>query len=667
MHSEPRSNFRLDIQGLRAVAVIAVVVYHSIPDALPGGYTGVDVFFVISGFLITDHLYRGYVATGRVDFAKFYSRRALRILPAALLVVLLTVVASAIFLPPLLLEETLSAAIATALYVPNMYFAFTGTNYLAETVPSVFQHYWSLGVEEQFYVLWPLTLLLVLAITKKNRRWLVPILGILILVSFVAGILLTVRSQPWAFFSLPTRAWELGTGGVLAIVLARLPKSVRLSRPVSGAIAAVGFAGLLWAFFVFDETVAFPGVAAAIPVVSTACLLLAGAHGSHVFSQILTNRVAIFIGAISYSMYLVHWPLIVITEAHVGYENPLPIWVALVLGACSVPLGYLSYRFVEQPTRRLRFAASMPRRTVIMSTAVSASIAAILLIALPAVSGRDFTTSRTAEATNARTSPMSASYVPINLRPALRNASDSVPAIYADGCHDNTFTNTEPRACEFDAADEEAPLVALVGDSHAAQWFPALERLVADGRISLVVYTKSSCPASDYPVLLRGVAYGACDDFRAAVQTDIQERQPDIVLLSSYGDGYAATSSTATFSDDWKSGIESFIKKLPASTTPVVLLDTPNLRATPAICLSAHVDSPEDCAASRADALDSDATRAERMLKVQEIDMSDYFCDSRLCPVIIGNELVYRDSHHVTVEWSERLAGVLGDRIESIQ
>lgn len=214
-----KSSFRPDVQGLRAIAVMLVVLYHAGVQTLSGGFVGVDVFFVISGFLITTHLLESLQTHGRIPFASFYAKRARRILPASLLVAGLTVVAAWLWMPPLLMTQVFEGAVATALYVPNLLFAVEGTEYLAETSPSVFQHYWSLGIEEQFYLFWPALLTLGFWLVRRSERRLLYAVAVLTLASFIACVVWMEISQPWTFFSLPTRAWELGAGALVAFLM----------------------------------------------------------------------------------------------------------------------------------------------------------------------------------------------------------------------------------------------------------------------------------------------------------------------------------------------------------------------------------------------------------------------------------------------------------------
>ncbi|WP_343212877.1 acyltransferase [Arthrobacter sp. H20] len=306
---------------MRAVAVGAVVLYHAGLPVVPGGYVGVDIFFVISGFLITGQLISMLQSRGRIPFGEFYAKRIRRILPASFAVLALTTVASLLVLPPSTRPGALQDAIATALYVPNVLFAAQGADYLAETAPSPFQHYWSLGIEEQFYLFGPLILLLGFIMVRKSIKRLFWVVLAIVVVSLALCVILTSDSQPAAFFLLPTRAWELGVGALAAFALhARL---IHLSGRGAAVGSWVGVAGIAVALVVLNSGTVFPGWSALLPVLSTAAIIVCGgsqpAGGA---GDLLSRRPLQKIGAWSYSIYLVHWPLLVIPQAALGYENP---------------------------------------------------------------------------------------------------------------------------------------------------------------------------------------------------------------------------------------------------------------------------------------------------------------------------------------------------------
>jgi peptidoglycan/LPS O-acetylase OafA/YrhL len=320
---DSRDGFRPDLEGLRAVAVVLVLLYHAAVPGFTGGYVGVDVFFVLSGFLITGLLLREVRRTGTISLPSFYARRARRLLPASALVLLVTMVASALVLPPLLVPGVAGDAAAASLYVSNMRFAFQATDYLqAEMAPSPLLHFWSLGVEEQFYVFWPALVLLIARGRADAGRRVAIAAGIISAVSFGLALWLTEANAPWAFFSLPTRAWELGLGAFLAIggtQLARIP-----ARPAAVAawvgLAMVGISGV-----VLSTETPFPGTAALLPTVGSA-LVIAGGFRQAPFApgRWLSLAIPRFLGRISYSLYLWHWPVLILPAAALG--APLPWW-----------------------------------------------------------------------------------------------------------------------------------------------------------------------------------------------------------------------------------------------------------------------------------------------------------------------------------------------------
>ncbi|MBM4409408.1 MAG: acyltransferase, partial [Chloroflexi bacterium] len=365
---------RPDIEGLRAVAVGLVLLFHASIGPFSGGFVGVDVFFVLSGYLITGLLLRELAQTGTISLATFYARRARRLLPAALLVLLATMIGSALWLPPLLVAGVAGDVAAAAAYVSNLGFAAQATDYFAATQPpSPVLHCWSLGVEEQFYVFWPAILLLVARVAHgRERRVALAVLGISG-GSFLLSLWLTLASAPWAFFSLPTRAWELGLGAILAVAGWRL---ARIPGPLAALAAWTGLALIVAAGVLFTEATPFPGLAALLPTLGAALVVAGGARESKLGpTAILSSAVPRFLGRISYSLYLWHWPVLVIPAVATG--APLPPAARLGLVGVTVLLAAATHRVVEDPIRRGRLVGTRPPRNLALAGALTVAVAVI--------------------------------------------------------------------------------------------------------------------------------------------------------------------------------------------------------------------------------------------------------------------------------------------------
>ncbi|WP_022888317.1 acyltransferase family protein [Agromyces italicus] len=666
------SNFRSDIQGLRAIAVGLVLLYHAGVPGIPGGYVGVDVFFVISGFLISSHLLESIERDGRVSFAQFYARRARRILPASFVVAGATAVAVVAFFPPLGVERVLRDALATVLYVPNVWFAAQNTDYLADHSPSPYQHYWSLGVEEQFYLLWPVLLLVLALVAQRRRARIVGGIAVLAAVSLTACIVLTQSQQPLAFFLLPTRAWELLIGAVVAAaVLGRVPRM----KPWVAAVGGwVGVAMIVAAAVRFDDTTPFPGVAAMLPVVGTAAVIFFGtARPAGGPGAALSVRPMQFIGLISYSLYLVHWPLLVVPEAAIGNGRPLELWATVVLGiVVAVPLAYLLHRFVEEPLRSPAALVRMrPRLTLLGTAAVTAIMALVVATGVGWAATRELSGGAAVAAPPSfpASPPEATRFVPSNLTPTLEKVGEDVPSLYPDGCHNDTITETVQDCVYGNPAGSYD--IALFGDSHSAQWLPSLEQLAAsDTEMTIKAYSKSSCPAVDVTVLVKNVPYTSCDRWREAVMAELTANPPDLVVFSSYSayplDG--ATDPGQRLSA-WEDGVRQTVTSLTESGSRVVVIaDTPRFAEAPSLCISMQLEDVLNCAGARSEVLDADQASAERRAVEagggEFADLTPFICGDGTCPVVVDNLLVYRDVNHLTAAYVRYLAPALAAYLE---
>jgi peptidoglycan/LPS O-acetylase OafA/YrhL len=701
-----KEGFRPDLEGLRAVAVSLVLLYHAAVPGFGGGYVGVDVFFVLSGFLISGLLLRELEASGTISLPSFYARRLRRLLPAVALLILVTVVASVVLLSPLRAGDVAADGVAAALYSSNLRFAVQATDYLqSELAPSPLLHLWSLGVEEQFYLFWPALLLLATRASANRRVRVGMVAASVVVASFALSLWLTTASAPWAFFSLPSRAWELGIGALLAVGAYRL---ATLPRRLAGLAGWFGLAMIVASALLIDTSTPFPGMAALLPTVGTALAMLPGMRGSTEApepARLLGWRPARFLGRISYSLYLWHWPILVLPTAVAGEALPLPVRVGLMLAA--IPIAYASQRWLEDPIRRGRLVGLVPRRNLALAGALSIAVAATSLglgfvttqrlaaatsvepgataPPLPDLGGLSATPSPSTSLESPRASatadspatlpPPPGGPVPADLIPSLTRARDDVPSIYADGCHLEQADTTIPE-CAFGDAGSPT-VVVLLGDSHAAQWFPALERLAVERSWRLVSMTKSACTPAWITVWNTTFkrAYAECDDWREGVMERVAAERPALVVMASSHPYRSAGNGAPAAADGGvalAAGLEETLDRLESLAGAVVLLgDTPKFGEDPPECLSAHLDDSLACAEPRASMIDEAwrATEASiaRASGATFIDPTDWACPTDPCPAVVGRYLVYRDEHHLATPYvvalRERLAAALPEDV----
>ncbi|MCU7723689.1 acyltransferase [Actinoplanes sp. KI2] len=647
--------FRPDIEGLRAVAVLLVVAAHAGVAGLAGGYVGVDVFFVISGFLITSLLLREAERTGRISVARFYCRRAVRLLPAAAVVLVSTLVAARFLLPAVRLAEYCKDALSAATYVANLRFAAIGTDYLsADRPPSPFQHFWSLAVEEQFYLAWPL-LILAAAYLWQRRRPLAAVLGVLVVASFVLSVTETARSAPWAYFGPHTRAWELGAGALLALGIKRIKKPVP-------AYGWAGLAAIVAAALWFDDATAYPGWRALLPVAGAVAVIAAGGN------RLLEIRPMQTVGRLSYGWYLWHWPVLLI----------LPIGNGGLKALLALGLAAASYRWVESPLRRHRWRRA--RGGLALGAALSGTVAAVAvgLVLLPHAvpTGARLADLRVALATAERpeqelTAAIEASRtmgpLPGNLAPPLARAARDRPRVWTDGCHADVPATTPPEGCVYgDPAG--ARTVVLYGDSHAAQWFPALQQLAVQRRWRLVEMTKSSCSAADLPLWHDTLKreYTECTAYHRSALARIARLRPALVVVGS-SFNYRPAHPSADPRAQWRAAWDSTFAQLRAGGSRVVAIsDTPYMGGSVPECLAAPANAGHagNCTRSLRSAVRGPEQREVFLSYAGVIDPTAWFCTD-VCPAVIGNLLVYRDSNHMTTTYALALTRVLGARLST--
>ncbi|WP_067507639.1 acyltransferase family protein [Actinoplanes sp. TFC3] len=658
--AEGKQSHRRDIEGLRAVAVLLVVAYHCGLPFVSGGYVGVDVFFVISGFLITGLLLRERRVSGTISIPRFYARRALRLLPASTLVVVVTVAASALWLPPLRLGAILSDALHTSIYAMNYRLAAVGTDYLnADADPSPLQHFWSLAVEEQFYLVWPL---LILALGRR-RRGLGLALSLLTAGSLAVGVWQTQANAGWAYFGAHTRAWELGIGALLALGAVRLP-----GWCVPAGLVAVGVSAVL-----YTAETPFPGYAALLPVLGTAAVI-AGGTGRQ--AGLLGAPILQGIGRLSYSWYLWHWPVLMIAPAALG--RPLAVWENVLAALGALVLAALTYALVENPVRHLAVLRNRPWLGIGAGLGVSL-LCAGLCVGITYVADHvrgasdyqatvlDPATFNPKDLSTEIAGSLDLPAVPANLTPKLATVAKDKPHFYSEGCS-GSFDDAEvKKPCAYGDLSSGTTVV-LFGDSHAGHWFPALEAASLQRHWKLVVVTKSACSAADGTIFLPQLKrdFTECVQWRKDAFAYVRSLHPAKVLLASTYPSSELLHVDGTQDEAWAAGWRRSVRAATAPGTEVYFMsDTPWQAGSTPECLSEHMDRPSACARTRTDALALPARRklvadAARAAGATVIDPVPWFCTPGVCPVIVGNVLVYRDQHHVTTAYSRLLAPQLG-------
>jgi peptidoglycan/LPS O-acetylase OafA/YrhL len=676
----PAGGLRIEIQALRAVAVGLVVAYHFWPSAVPGGFIGVDVFFVISGFLITSLLLREVERTGRVSLRGFWARRARRILPSALLVLAAVAAATFAYVPVNSWSQYLGDLRASTLYVQNWHLAHAAVDYFAaEQAPSPVQHYWSLAVEEQFYLAWPL-LLGAVALLTRRRAALAAVIGAATAVSLVYGIRHTAANPADAYFATTTRAWELGAGGLLALLPA--PRSTDRVRAL---LSVIGLAGIGVAAGVYTSATPFPGAAAVLPVLGAVAVIRAGAPGGRL-SPIPFLRAAPvqFVGAISYSLYLWHWPLLVLAPYVVRHEVDTPTRITLLM--LSLLLAWLSRILLEDPIRHSRFLVRRPTRAT-FAPALALTLAVVAVTA----AGSDHVQAqiRKDEIASKRTLASHPKCFGAAARDPQRTCSNPklrttvVPTPVQAPKMDNSPCEVieksgRLRVCQFGTAPEKARATfALIGDSHASHWRPALSVLAKHKRWRGLSITHTSCPYSAATPVIDQPARGVCVEWKHQLARWLA-RHPEvaIIFMGQHAGGDIVRPQGRDLFNAQVEGYAKAWKALPASVEHVLVFrDTPKMHTPTNDCvqqaIAAHEQAGPACAVPVREALkDRDpapvAVKRKHFKRVQTIDVNRLLCNTKVCFPVIGGALVFKDVHHLTSVFSTSLGPFVERQVDRL-
>jgi peptidoglycan/LPS O-acetylase OafA/YrhL len=655
---------RKDIQGLRAIAVLLVLVFHVWPAALPGGYVGVDVFFVISGYLITGLLLRELETTGSVSLAEFYARRIARLLPAAAVVLALTALLIPL-LPQTMWKGSLFEVLSSSLYVENWRLATQAVDYLAaEDSASPVQHFWSLSIEEQFYLFWPLLILGAKALSK-DRSWplrscLKGFLSLVIILSLAFSILQTYARDETAYFATQTRIWELGFGGMIA-----LWGAFKVRGQLSSLMTISGLALIFGAAMAFGRQTPFPGAAALVPVVGTVLILIGNSAGELKGPlRILAIPAFQVVGDLSYSLYLWHWPIVVWWKAVSGRDLLLTLDGSIVI-ALSFALAFASKRWIEDPfrpggARRLGW----PGAIGFSLAPVALSLASYVGYVMPAEIHRQVPS---ALYPGAESLAAGASVPKVNsYAPSLAFLKDDQFEGYELGCHVGRWSSA-PKFCRYGSASARYKIM-LVGDSHAANWAPALKLLAQSRDWHLTVATKSGCSLVDRVIDLGGRPYKSCLKWGRSIVEEVRRSVPDVLLVTNIRQSrlYEPDVSKAQAVENFVTALGRTWSGLHSDRTRIIaLVDTPRV---PIKLSERCLRDPADCSTPKGRALKIDPIRLVGIgfPKIDIIDMNHLFCDDHQCPAVIGNVLVWRDSNHFTASYSASAANELGRKMDEI-
>jgi peptidoglycan/LPS O-acetylase OafA/YrhL len=634
----------------------AVVLDHAHMPGLSGGFVGVDVFFVISGFLITGLLLGDIAKHSRVRFMNFYSRRAQRILPAAAVTIVVTALASLLLLGALQARSVMVDSVWSAFFGANIHFAAIGTNYFsASSATSPLQHFWSLSVEEQFYLVWPalLGIVAVLFVKKGNSGHLprIPIATVLVAITAISlylSVTQTAANPTSAYFSTIDRTWELSAGALLAV---GLPYVHKVPPALRSSLSWLGLLAIVYAVTTFTSLTPIPGSWALVPVLGCVALLAGGVGtprgGAH---ALLSLRPFRFIGDISYSLYLWHWPLLIIGAAYLGARDTVVVRCTLIVAALVIAT--ISYYGLENPLRHIKLFSYRVWRGLLLWPVSIGLVVSTAILATPSIPYAG-----ASSATVTSLSPLRAIAQAVNAAQAntpVPHATDP-SLLSAGGDHVNLGTCSQypkftGRLCQLgDPTGTKA--VVLFGNSHSVMWEPALAIIAKQDHWKLYVVVREACGYDGYTGL-SGTVPNACTTFYAWAQRIIPTLHPTVIVMGSY---------TAT--KLWKQGEADVLARLRPYTKRLILLsDVPWTSSSPATCLTSAGATQGTCMTKEPASRIADHSAPSLIAKnahVQYLDVANLLCDQWLCPAVINGLIPTYDGIHLTPQYSAYVAPAL--------
>ena len=654
LYKKPERKFRAEIEGLRTVASILVAVYHIWLGNVSGG---VDVFFVVAGFLITISLLGRYEKNGKIDFSGFILRLIKRLFPAAFTVLFFTGIACLLWLPEVRWDQTVQELIASALYFENWQLAFNSIDYLAQSnEASPFQHFWAMSLQGQFYIIWPALLLIATLIAKfvfkkRIRPVFLALLILVFIVSFAYSVYKTDANQPWAYFDTFTRVWEFSIGGILALLIA----NIKLKKASSFLLSWLGLIGLISCGIILQVSTVFPGYAALWPVLSALFILIAGNQGGKYSAYgLLSSKPFVKFGEISYGFYLWHWPILIFYFILTGNQT-VSLPDGLLIMVMSVILAYVTTVFIERPIRN-RKSLYLKWKSVVVAVLLAAPVLVLSGFWHHAIEEKQ---AELKNMINNQDYPGAAitafgnydKEIAESILPTPMQARNDQPIIYSEGCHQGVG-ETEVIECIYGDTKSPDYIIALVGGSHSAHWLPALQEFAQEKKIEVRSYTKSGCRFSTEVFEAED-----CTEWNRNLMEVILDVQPDLVFTTA--DVTQRKEVPRGYVENWEILKEHDIPVFAVRDNPRFKFDVPS-------CVEEHGSDSFECAVEREKILPKDDPWSKLKnppSNVHYVDFTDQFCGDKYCSSVIGNVLIYTDDNHITATYSKTLAPFVQDEL----
>jgi peptidoglycan/LPS O-acetylase OafA/YrhL len=649
----PEKKFRPELEGVRTVAAFLVAIYHIWIGSVSGG---VDVFFIVSGYLITTSLLTKVEREGRIHLVEYWLGLARRLFPVAFTVLVFTVGLSIMIMPQAQWKQIITEVFSSALYVQNWQLAVSAVDYLAQNnQASPLQHYWALSLQGQFYLTWPFVILFSFLVAEKVlktpiRKTLLAVLITLFTLSIGYSVYKTAVNQPWAYFDTLARVWEFSLGGILALLIPYLT----LRKSVNMVIGWLGLAVICLTGILLPVSTVFPGYAALLPTTGVILIIIAAENPARFgVDRLLGSKPFMFFGGISYGFYLWHWPLLVFYYSYFDVNTvSLLGGVAIILSA--ILLSFLSVKILETPVRKISVKQSKKRLATVLLGLILPLLCLNTVWAL-------YVKDKNQQQYDLKEYP-GARAISDNMEPApdkkpvpsALTVKEDLPAFYDNPECFSNMEDDKVTVCSRGETDDPEYTVALIGGSHSGHWYPALEELSKKMKLQIDIYNKDACRFSDDD--FEGLLNESCMDWNEEVLKMLKSDPPDLVFTTAnVGEGDTVPEG---YSHQWE--------KLDGITNIFAVRDNPFMEGDPPQCVEEK--GIEECSVPRDQVL-SDTVPWENTEGIPDnvtfADLSEYFCQNDTCPPVVGNVLVYRDYHHISTLYARTLAGAVGEELKN--